>query len=220
MVDIDTSARATQPLMPRESLRDINASLIETVDRLIAEERHRTHERNWKNYLQRHTTPPTWRGRKDIYHYDRLLGGLIKIVRTKTLPRVRYADYLRQHVRSFEDRRIGKRDISTIWRWFRSLDCQQRERFLQIQRDEEAEAKRYERVLTRLRNNHAGYFPESDPIADEVRFEGWEWEKTRYSVPYYESSPRTAWRSRPAIHSGARRTRSNSAERNRFYSCE
>lgn len=219
MVDIASNVRATEPLMPIGIKLNIDRELLAELDELAAIETSEHHNRLWKRYLDLHLTPPTWRGRADIYHYDRLMSGLVRIVRTRRFPRVKYADFLRLHIKSFQDRRIGRKDVTLLWQWFRGLTAKQRENFLSIQRDEEAEARRYERLMIVLRKKYPGRFPE-ETVEEEERFEGWEAEKRRYDVLSYEGATRTAWRSRPAICPRTRRTSSNSSERNRYFACE
>ena len=210
---------ATEPLFRFAEKRAIDDDIEAMVDAIIADEDHKAHVECWHKYLQRHLTPPTWRGRLDIYHYDRLMSGLVKIVRTRTQPRVKYADFLRQHIKSFQNRRLGRRDVAGVMSWFRAMTFDSREKFIQINRDEEAEARRYDRLLEKIKRDRAGIIsePEEEPFE---KFEAWEWEKSRYSVHNYEGRPRTTWRERQTVRAGARRTSSNSREANRFYSCE
>jgi len=210
---------ATEPLFRREEKRAIDDDIEAMVDAIIADEDHKSHVKYWRRYLRRHLTPPTWRGRTDIYHYDRLMSGLIQITGTRKLPRVMYADFLRAHIKSFQNRSLGRADVKGVMNWFGGFAFDRREKFIQINRDEEAEARRHERLMNRLKREQAGHFaePEEEPFE---KFEAWEWEKSRYSVHTYEGDPRTAWRERQTVRAGTRRTSSNSREANRFYSCE
>ena len=184
---------ATEPLFRSVEKRAIDGDIEAAVNAIIADEDHKAHVECWHKYLRRHLTPPTWRGRVDIYHYDRLMSGLVKIVRTRAQPRVKYADFLRAHIKSFQDHRLGRRDVAGVMSWFRAMTSASREKFIEIKRDEEAEARRHDRLLEKIKRERAGIIsePEVEPFE---RFEGWEWEKPRYNVHTYEGHPATTWR--------------------------
>ncbi len=156
MPAIETEPRATEPLIPREVRRATARQLLDEVATLMAAERDTYHDQCWQQYLRRHSIPPSWRGRRDSFHYDRLMAGLTRIERrARGLPRVKYATFLREHIRT--NPRIGKGDVSEVMAWFRGLDREQRRRFTDIQRDEESEAKRQERLLKRLQMRQDTY---------------------------------------------------------------
>lgn len=156
MPAIETEPRATEPLIPREVRRATAKQLMEEVAAIMAKELDDYHDQCWQRYLKQHSIPPSWRGRRDSYHYDRLMAGLTRIERRgRGLPRVKYAAFLRDHLRL--NRRVGKGDVAEVMAWFRSLDREQRRRFTDIQRDEEANAKRQERLLKRLQMQQDTY---------------------------------------------------------------
>ena len=157
MPAIESEPRATEPLIPREVRRATAKQLMEEVAALMAAENDAFHDQNWQRYLKQHSIPPSWRGRRDVYHYDRLIAGLTRIERRgRGLPRVKYATFLREHIR--ENPRIGKADVGDVMKWFKGLDPQQRRMFGDIQRDEEAQAKRQERLLKRLQYQQEAYY--------------------------------------------------------------
>jgi hypothetical protein len=157
MTSYATEARATEPLIPREVRRATAKQLLEEVAALMAAEQDAYHDECWRRYLKQHSIPPAWRGRKDSYHYDRLMAGLTRIERRgRGLPRVKYALFLREHIR--ENPRIGKGDVAGVMAWFRGLDRNERRRFTDIHRDEEAQAKREERLYTRLMFQQDAYY--------------------------------------------------------------
>lgn len=156
MPAIETEPRATEPLIPREVRRATAKQLMEEVAAIMAKELDDYHDQCWQRYLKQHSIPPSWRGRRDSYHYDRLMAGLTRIERRgRGLPRVKYATFLRDHIR--ENPRIGKADVGDVMKWFKRLDPQQRRMFGDIQRDEEAQAKRQERLLRRLQTQQETY---------------------------------------------------------------
>jgi len=173
MPAIETEPRATEPLIPREVRRATARQLMDEVAALMAAENDAFHDRSWQRYLVQHSIPPSWRGRTDSYHYDRLMAGLTRIERRgRGLPRVKYATFLREHIRT--NPRIGRGDVREVMAWFRGLDRKQRQAFGDIQRDEEAQAKRQERLLKRLQLQQETYldspfqFGEEDQENDTV----------------------------------------------------
>ena len=156
MPAIETEPRATEPLIPREVRRATARQLMDEVAALMAQENDAFHDQSWRRYLVQHSIPPSWRGRTDSYHYDRLMAGLTRIERRgRGLPRLKYAQFLREHIRA--NPRIGRGDVREVMTWFRGLTRSQRQAFCDIQRDEEAQAKRQERLLRRLQTQQETY---------------------------------------------------------------
>lgn len=166
MPAIETEPRATEPLIPREVRRATARQLMDEVAALMAQEQSDYHTECWQRYLKQHSIPPAWRGRRDPFHYDRVMAGLTRIVRRgRGLPRVQYSAFLREHIR--DNPRIGKGDVREVMAWFRGLSQSQRQRFSDIQRDEEAQAKRQERLLRRLQLQQETYLDSPFQFEDE-----------------------------------------------------
>lgn len=191
MVDINSNVRATEPLFPTESRRAFANQILSQIDLI----RHDTHEKYyhecWQNYLAQHPTPATWRGRKDPHHYNRLMAGITRIGRSRkmkvrihydehfsrridggALPKVRLADFLREHIAKFANKHDGRRDAAKVLKWFRALSVENQRQFADIQRNEENQRKREQRMVARWNHRYRDYLdsPFLAPDPDESTF--------------------------------------------------
>ena len=177
----------TEPLFPLNDRRAFANSILGQIESIRHDQRERYYHECWQAYIDQHPTPATWRGRKDPYHYNRLMAGVTRIRRSRPmkvrihydehfarkvdggrLPKVQLADYLRDHIRKFKGNiHDGRRDAAKVLTWFRSLGLDDQRFFADIQRNEEAQRKREKRMIARFNARYSGYLDSPFMMEDQ-----------------------------------------------------
>lgn len=185
----------SSPLFPIESLRDVillesvrsseggsdlesdvkcqtpNAislqQLEDAIDQADADEDLEHHHHCWRRYLRKHLTPQHWRGKRDVFQYERLIADLIEFRRVmrygRTQARVRLSEWLRDRLRraqrSPDPRRAiahVRREVRSITDWYAQLQPGERADLCDSYRAESRQREREDRLIKRLNSRFRG----------------------------------------------------------------
>lgn len=178
---------ATEPLFPMNDRRAFARTMLNQLEAFRHDHREKYYHECWQSYIVQHPTPATWRGRKDPYHYNRLMAGITRIKRNRpmkvrihydehfarkvsggSLPRVQLAPYLREHIRKFKGNiHDGRRDAAKVLKWFRSLSVEDQRSFADIQRNEESQRKREKRMIAKFNARYSDYLDSPFMMEDQ-----------------------------------------------------
>jgi hypothetical protein len=146
------NARATNPLFAGDNGEHLLGEAFRKVEK---SERMKTHERCWRNYLNRHAIPNDWRGISDIYHYDRIVCNLthivVRVTSKRKSVRVQYAAWLRRHTKHAK----SAQDAKAAMDWFHELEPGQRAWLAESYREDDCPNRPESRYVEKLNEKYA-----------------------------------------------------------------